>query len=265
MKEIGDLRSLVARSCRILAMEGLIDEITGHVSVRLPEADRMLIRCRGDVEAGVGFTLANAVRVVSLDGEGDEVTEAYSTPIELPIHGEVLRARPDVHCVIHAHPPAALLCGILGLELRPIVGSFDPEVMQIAAAGVPIFKSSVLISTQELGRQLVDALGDRPVCLMAGHGMTVVGSSVEQATITAIRVERLARLTLQVAQTGLVAPDISSDDLAAFQRGAERPLRPQLRARGTEWVWRHYTGRLAAEDRRLGIDEMSEGTEGMLS
>ena len=44
--QIPELRDAVARACRILAMEGVVDGVLGHVSVRVGE-DRMLIRGRG--------------------------------------------------------------------------------------------------------------------------------------------------------------------------------------------------------------------------
>src|SRR5262247_3570503 len=43
---IEELREKVAVSCRILAMEGMVDEILGHVSARIAGGDEMWIRCR---------------------------------------------------------------------------------------------------------------------------------------------------------------------------------------------------------------------------
>ena len=42
-----DLRFKVATSSRILGMQGLVRESTGHVSARIPGKDEMWIRCRG--------------------------------------------------------------------------------------------------------------------------------------------------------------------------------------------------------------------------
>ena len=42
------LRKRVALSCRILVMEGLVEGILGHVSVRIPQSDEMFIRCRSE-------------------------------------------------------------------------------------------------------------------------------------------------------------------------------------------------------------------------
>jgi len=50
---LGELREKVAISCRILAMMGLVKEIFGHVSVRIPGTQEAFIRCRGAVEEGL--------------------------------------------------------------------------------------------------------------------------------------------------------------------------------------------------------------------
>ncbi|MCM2532886.1 class II aldolase/adducin family protein [Neobacillus pocheonensis] len=52
---LNTLREKVAIFCRILAMEGLVDETLGHVSVRIPNTDEMFIRCRGEEENGVRY------------------------------------------------------------------------------------------------------------------------------------------------------------------------------------------------------------------
>lgn len=107
-----DPRATVAQACRILAMEGLVEGVLGHVSVRTGE-NRMLIRCRGGDERGLMFTDERDVRQTDLDGALTGAAEGYAVPNELPIHGEVLRARPEVNAVVHAHPcgGAALRCG----------------------------------------------------------------------------------------------------------------------------------------------------------
>ena len=65
-----ELRGKVAVSCRILAMEGLVDEILGHVSARIAGGDEMWIRCRSPEKEGVRYTTVDAIRRVDFDGKG---------------------------------------------------------------------------------------------------------------------------------------------------------------------------------------------------
>lgn len=225
---------------RILGMHGLVREITGHVSARIPGTNEMFIRCRGGNERGLLYTDIQQIRRLDFNGQGPGLGEGYMAPFELPIHGEMYKARPEVQAVVHAHPYAAVMCGILGLEFRPIFGAFDPGGLSIAAQGLPVYPRSILISRPELGTDLVAAMGHRDCCLMKGHGITAVGPSVEAATILALRLENLARMILEIAHLGREAPSISPEDLQAFgYLGAGAARGPGI-PRGEEWVWSHY-------------------------
>lgn len=228
---VEELRAKVALACRILARHGLVEGILGHVSARVGD-DAMLVRCRGPQDRGLRFTTEADVRLVDLDGNHLERSEGYDVPNELPIHGELLRARPDVASVVHAHPWSTLVAGLAELELRPIFGSFNIPSMRIALAGVPVFGRSCLITRPDLAAQMMAAMGERDVCLLRGHGITVTGTSVEAATVRALDLDALARVTVQVAQVGARdVPAVADEDLAEL---------PDLGAGFNERrVWRH--------------------------
>lgn len=235
-----EFREKVALSCRILAMEGLVEGTLGHVSVRVPGSDEMLIRCRGEEERGVRYTTKEAIRRVGFDGRGSELGSRYEVPKELPIHGEIFKARPEVGSVIHAHPPDALICGITDLELRPIFGAFNMPAARMALDGVPVFPRSFLISRPELATPLIESMGEKHVCIMRGHGITVTGATVEEATIRALNLNTLTQVTLRAAQTGRHAPDISPEDAAEL---------PDLGSTfDVKWVWRHHLKKLEVEE-----------------
>ena len=116
----GELREKIMLSCRILAMEGMVERITGHVSARIADSEDMWIRCRSPQEDGVRYTTVDSIQRVDFDGKGPHKSEQYQVPNELPIHGEIYKKRTAVGCVIHAHPTEALICGITELEFRPM-------------------------------------------------------------------------------------------------------------------------------------------------
>jgi ribulose-5-phosphate 4-epimerase/fuculose-1-phosphate aldolase len=211
--DLDELRAEIALACRILAVEGLVDGILGHVSVRVGD-DQMLIRCRGPREHGLLFTEDADIRLVDFDGKGDELVDGFAVPNELPIHGEVLRARPEVGAVVHAHPPAVLTCGIAELPLRPIFGSFNIPAMRLARNGIPVYPRSVLIRRPDLAKEMLAAMGDAPVCVLRGHGITVTGRNVREAVMRALNLNMLAVVTLDVARTGRTAQDIPAEDIA---------------------------------------------------
>ncbi len=227
-----ELRKKVALSCRILAMEGLAGGILGHVSARIAGCNEMFIRCRGEEECGVLFTRASDIRRVDFDGQGPGLGSHYKVPNELAIHGEIYKVRPDVGCVVHAHPPAALVCGIADLEFRPIFGAYNIPAMRLALDGIPVFPHSYLITRPELAAPMIDMMGQKQICLMKGHGITVTGATVEEATVRALNFNILAHVTLQIAQTGRHSTDILPEDIAELPN-----LGSTLNDR---WVWRYY-------------------------
>jgi ribulose-5-phosphate 4-epimerase/fuculose-1-phosphate aldolase len=206
-----DERAEVALACRILARRGLVEGILGHVSLRVGE-DAMLVRCRGPRERGVRWTTPDDIRHVTFDGEHLEPDDGWDVPKELPIHGELYRARPAVRSVVHAHPPAALLCGLADLAVRPVFGAYNIPAMRLAEDGVPVFPRPVLITRPDLAQEMMAAMGSHSVCLLVGHGVTVTGDTLHQATVRAVDLEKLMSVTVSLAQLGATPPTLSQAD-----------------------------------------------------
>jgi ribulose-5-phosphate 4-epimerase/fuculose-1-phosphate aldolase len=222
----------VALSCRILAKLGLFKETTGHVSAR-NSGDQMLIRGRGPKETGLLFTKPGDILLADLEGQRLERKTGLKPPNEACIHGEIYKARAEVICVVHAHPPSVVLCSMAGIDLRPIYGGYDPNSMRLGLKGIPIYPSSLTLNTKDQVHAMQKVMGDSNICILRGHGLIVAGNSVEQATITAIKVDTLAKMNLQAASIGKV-PSIPDEDISQFQ---SRTGRGNSSAEG---LWRYY-------------------------
>lgn len=225
-------RRKVALSCRVLAMQGLVKETTGHVSARIPDSDRMLIRGRGQGETGLLFTEPDDILQTDFDGKLIDHKEHVGTPRELAIHGELYKSRPEIGCVVHAHPPGILMVGLSKLELKPIFAAYDPSSMKVALDGVPIYPRAITVTSPELAKGLLETMAGHDVCLMYGHGITVVGRTIEEATTRAIKLESLARITWHTTAQGTVRT-ISDEDLEYYE------ARPGAHRASTA-VWRYY-------------------------
>jgi ribulose-5-phosphate 4-epimerase/fuculose-1-phosphate aldolase len=237
VKKDASLARKVALSCRILAKLGLFKETTGHVSAR-NSTDQMLIRGRGPNETGLLFTKPGDVLLADLEGQSLEKKAGLKAPNEACIHGEIYKARPDVTCVVHAHPPSVVLYSMAGIALRPIYGGYDPNSMRLSLKGIPIYQSSLTLNTKDQVHAMQKVMGEGDVCILRGHGLVVSGSSVEQATITAIKLDTLAKMNLQAASIGKV-PSIPDEDITEFQN---RTGRGKSSAEG---LWRYYCEWLA--------------------
>jgi ribulose-5-phosphate 4-epimerase/fuculose-1-phosphate aldolase len=208
-----ELRSTIATACRVLAARGLVDGVLGHVSARVA-VDELVVRCRGEDERGLAQSDSGDVWRFTMDGEQVDAPPGFAPPNELPLHAELLRARPELGAVVHAHPPAALLAGLAGLEPRPVFGAYNIPAMRLAVAGVPVYERSVLITRRELALEMVAAMGGGDTCLLRGHGITVAAETVEQATVLAVNLNDLLSVTVELARLGAAPPDVSAEDLA---------------------------------------------------
>jgi ribulose-5-phosphate 4-epimerase/fuculose-1-phosphate aldolase len=227
-------REQIAQACRVLAARDLAAGILGHISMRVGP-DQLLVRCRGPRERGLAFTEAADIQLVDLDGNG-RLDDGYRLPTELPLHTEVLRTRPDVAVVVHAHPPAVVAADLAGIAIRPIVGAYDIPGMRLAEGGVPVYPRGVLVRDRRLAGEMVAAMGTRPVVLLRGHGLTAAGESLARAVLRAISVDTIARLSLAVVSAGGSLVDLPEQDRAEL---------PDLGSGFNEEIaWRHELARL---------------------
>jgi ribulose-5-phosphate 4-epimerase/fuculose-1-phosphate aldolase len=178
--------------------------------------------------------------------------DRHAKPNETPIHGEIYRAHPEVQAVVHAHPYYALMCGVTDIQFRPVFAAYDPASLSIILKGVPVFEQSATVVNKEQGADMVDAMGDRDVLLMRGHGVTVSGGSVEAVTTQAIRFDRLSQIMWDIALSGREPIEIREEDRKRYEgmgRGGERRTSGWASLAGAEsWTWNHYIELLRAQN-----------------
>jgi hypothetical protein len=106
---------IARRLGKLLEHEGILD-YSGHVSTRIPGKEALVIQVGSASRAEV---TRESMLVVSFDGKvlaGDG-----QPPSELPIHVEILKARPDVQSVLHAHMALAIAFTMMeGVTLMPM-------------------------------------------------------------------------------------------------------------------------------------------------
>lgn len=246
MTESEGARALIAQACRMVGKLGLTKDTAGHVSMRIGDTDRVLIRARGPAETGVRYTEPDNVITVDLDGQKVKGPDELSVPIEVFIHTALYRSSPDIRSVVHVHPPTVVLFTICDVPLLPLYGAYDPGSLRLAVDGIPRYDRSVLVSNPTLGQELAEAMSGRPACLMRGHGITTAGPSVEEAVLTAVRVNELAEMNYRARLLGEPRA-ISEEDLRSFAGpGGPSPKSGDASMRANA-LWRYYC-RLLDED-----------------
>jgi ribulose-5-phosphate 4-epimerase/fuculose-1-phosphate aldolase len=184
---------------RILVDQGILDAF-GHVSIRHPnDANRFLM------SRSLAPALVTPEDIMEFDLDANAVDQRGRTLfLERFIHGEVYKLRPDVRAVVHSHSPAVIPFGVTKAPMQAVYHN-----AAFLAAGVPVFDiravagmTNMLINNRELGKSLAQALGEKPVALMRGHGDVVVAASLPMAVFRAVYTEVNARLQLQAIALG---------------------------------------------------------------
>ena len=212
MSDHSQLRELVARSCRILGKLNLTKEPSGHVSARVPGADRVLIKARGPEESGLRFVTADDIITVDFAGQKIEGRDGLETPQEVFIHTWLYRTRPDVQCVVHVHPLTVVLFTICNQPLEPLIGAYDPSALRLLMEGLAIYPRSITVASEKLGEEFAGTMREKSACLMRGHGITTAAASIEEATLAAIRLNELAEINYRAHLLGNPEP-IPQEDI----------------------------------------------------
>ena len=161
------LREKLINGGRVLVDEGQGDYVWGHISARLTDDPNKFLMKPGCV----GIEEMTDDNIITVNIEGDKVSGDWPRHNEVFIHSEVMRARPDVNCVIHTHPEYAIAFSSLGKQLSPM--SNDGTMF---SAGVPIFSETTdLIINQERGKAVAKALGQGGVVILRNHGIVTAG------------------------------------------------------------------------------------------
>ena len=181
-------RDKLVQACRILAMEGQGDHIWGHVTTRVPGRPDLLFM----KPATIGLEEIGPDDVITVNLDGDKVDGRMPRHIEVFIHTEVMRARPDVMAVVHTHPPHAVAFGALGRELQPI--GHDGAVF---CDGLPVFsETSDLITNAPQGQSVARTLGHHGGMLLRNHGIVTAAATVEEAVMKALFLEKACKTQL---------------------------------------------------------------------
>jgi ribulose-5-phosphate 4-epimerase/fuculose-1-phosphate aldolase len=191
----------LVKANHILAKEGVLDGF-GHVSARSLKNPKHFYMSRSLAPA-----LVTVQDIMEFDEDSRPVNQSdrqlYS---ERFIHGEILRARPDVMAVVHSHSPDVLPFTVTNAPLKALIhtasflGSEPAPVFDNRAA--PGDDLTMLVTDASRGAYLAKVLGARPVVLMRGHGLSVAGASVRQAVSRAIYTQLNARVETKALLLG---------------------------------------------------------------
>jgi L-fuculose-phosphate aldolase len=191
------LREELVKACKVLfAAKAIGDGLGGHLSARLPSENLrdswILIKPRP-----VSWWKLEPEDLIVIDLNGVRVDRPgeSSGVREWPIHARIYSARPDVHCVLHAHPAASTLMAALGIAVEPL----DQDCAALTDRLPVLDNGAVSISTPQLGDDVAASLGIFGAVLVKNHGCIVAGPGIADVCVMAHRIERVAETMLRAA------------------------------------------------------------------
>jgi len=186
----------VAWACRILAAQGYEDLTLGHVSVLTGDGVMYIKR------KGVSLSEVAPDDVLAFPVEADLADAPRDMHLEAVLHTEVYKRRPDVRCVIHGHPVFATAFGATDAKLETLTHDAVLFTDRISTyEGVPD-----LITGDQQGKEVADALGDGTVILLRNHGVLVAERDAPWAVLTAVLLEKAAQLQSVASTFGRLRP-----------------------------------------------------------
>lgn len=194
MSTIEELEEELRIASKILEWE--MGDIWGHVGVRVPGEEAVAVKLfRRPEEEGAEDWLMN------FDYSLNKLSGVGGVPSEATIYTGILKARPDVNAVVHTHAP---MCVALSLVDKTVANVHMQS--RNFGAGVPIYPRPIYILDHAEGDDLARALGQASAVIIKGHGTVTVGRSIDEACITALYLERTAKIQAIAYTLGYTAP-----------------------------------------------------------
>ena len=206
---LADEREAVAAASRHLAEKGLVIGTAGNISAR--QGDLVAVTPTG---ADLSTVTAEMVTVINLDGE---VIDGDLAPTsEVPLHTGIYAAT-NALAVTHAHAMASTALSCCFDELPPLHYSC------LGLGGAPRTAAYATFGSEELARNVLEALQGRNAAMMQNHGSVAYGSKMSEAVERLELLEWLAELYWRAASMGtphvLTDKDFEAIITEAIERG----------------------------------------------
>jgi L-fuculose-phosphate aldolase len=201
----------ITRVCRRLYERGLVAGPDGNVSVRLGDGTILV------TPAGMSKVDVESEDLVLVDASGRVLDGSRRPSSELALHLTAYNRRSDVRAVVHAHPPTATGFSVAGESMEaPVL----PEVI-LQMNAIPLVPY-VTPGTGALAEVCGPHMDRYDAFLMANHGATTLGATLEVAHQRMESLEHAAKILLAARLLGRVNT-LSADDVAALRKPREEP------------------------------------------
>ena len=176
-----------------LPKQNLVAWTSGNVSERDKETGYVVIK-----PSGLRYEDLRPEHMVVVDLDGKVIEGHLKVSSDTASHLVIYRNRPDVNGVVHTHSPYATAFAAIG---KPIPVYLTAQADEF---GGPIpCGGFALIGGEEIGKVVLESIGDSKAVLLKNHGVFTIGSSAEAAVKAAVMVEDIAHTVWLALQLGV--------------------------------------------------------------
>ncbi len=182
-------RREIVKACQDMNRRGINQGTSGNISVRVKEGFLL-------TPSGMAYDEMKPADLVIMKKDASHIGSRKPSS-EWRFHHALMAKRPEIGAVVHTHSMFATTLSCLGMEIPAVH-------YMIAAAGGNTIRCApyVTYGTQQTADAAIKAMEGRNACLLANHGMIVVGPNLKKAMWLAVEVETLAAQYWRALQIG---------------------------------------------------------------
>jgi L-fuculose-phosphate aldolase len=185
---------------------GLVLASGGNLSARLPGGDTFVVTSAG---ARLNQLTSEDFSIMTLDGR--IIAGSPKPSSEWRLHQLSYQVRPDVNSVVHLHPQHAVLLEALGYPIRLI--TLDHAYYVKSVGTTPYYPNG----SDELAESAASQAHQHDCIVMANHGCSTLGASIEMAYQRALLLEEAATATYRALLLGDTSTALPPEVVAALR------------------------------------------------
>ena len=177
------LRTEVCQANKELKSNNLVLWTSGNVSARDPETGYVVIK-----PSGVLFDDLTPESIVVVDLDGQLIEGEFKPSVDTASHLYVYKNRSDINGIVHTHSPYATSFSITGDPLQ----IYTTTSAAVFGGPIPI-SDFATIGEEEIGKEIVEKIGDSSAILIRNHGIFTIGPDYSSALKSSIVLEETAQ------------------------------------------------------------------------
>ncbi len=180
---------------RRIWLKGFCAGNEGNHSFRLPNGKFLV------TPTGISKGNLKPDDICTVDIDGKQIAGKRKRSSEFLMHAHIFRARPDVNCVIHSHPPHATAFAVAGIDLPTCI---HPEA-EVFLGPVHTAKY-VTPGDTRLGESIDPFIKESNTILMGNHGTVCFDVDLESTYYKLEIVDAYSRILILAKQLGSIKP-----------------------------------------------------------